>query len=139
MQNILWTKYQNYKNVFEKENVNILPQQWPYNCAIALQESMQPPFGPIYNLPQNELLNYKLILIEIFSKNSYNVQNHMQVHQIVFEEKNWTFHMCWLSWLHQNYCKKLLSFTVDFKTSWTTQSNKSIHQKTWKVFTILYI
>jgi hypothetical protein len=24
--NILWTKYQNYKVVFEKENVNILPQ-----------------------------------------------------------------------------------------------------------------
>jgi len=51
MLNILWTKYQNYKDVFEKENVNILPQQWPYNCAIGLQESMQPPFGPIYNLP----------------------------------------------------------------------------------------
>jgi hypothetical protein len=71
--NILWTKYQNCKDVFEKENVNIIPQQWPYNCAIALQKNMQPPFGPIYNLPQNELLNYKLILTKIFSKNSYNV------------------------------------------------------------------
>jgi hypothetical protein len=30
--------YQTYKNVFEKENVDILFKQQPYNCAVDLEE-----------------------------------------------------------------------------------------------------
>jgi hypothetical protein len=33
----------------------MLPQHRPYDCAIDLQEGIQLPFGPIYNLSQNKL------------------------------------------------------------------------------------
>jgi hypothetical protein len=49
------TLYKEYQDVFEKKNVNILPQHRLYDCIIDLQEGIQPPFGPIYNLSQNEL------------------------------------------------------------------------------------
>ena len=32
----------------------MLPQHYPYDCCIDLQEGTQPPSGPIYNLLQNE-------------------------------------------------------------------------------------
>jgi hypothetical protein len=41
--------------VFEKKNADTLPQHRPYDCGIELQEGVQPPFGPIYSLSQNEL------------------------------------------------------------------------------------
>jgi len=43
-------EYKEFQDVFEKNNVDILPKYCPYNCAIDLQERIQPPFGPIYNL-----------------------------------------------------------------------------------------
>ncbi len=42
--------------MFEKKNVNTLPKHWPYNYTIDLEEGAQPPFGPIYNLSQDELI-----------------------------------------------------------------------------------
>jgi hypothetical protein len=32
-----------------------IPDHRPYDCAIDLQDGTQPPFGPIYNLLENEL------------------------------------------------------------------------------------
>jgi hypothetical protein len=43
------------KDVFEKKNADTLPKHQPYDYAIELVERTQPPFGPIYNLSQNEL------------------------------------------------------------------------------------
>jgi hypothetical protein len=48
-------QYQDYKDVFEKNNANTLLEHWPYDYAINLEEGMQPLFGPIYNLSQDEL------------------------------------------------------------------------------------
>jgi hypothetical protein len=48
-------QYKDYKNVFEKKNANTLLEHWPYDCVIDLEERAHPPFGPIYNLSQNEL------------------------------------------------------------------------------------
>jgi hypothetical protein len=48
-------QYHNFKDVFEKKNVDILPEYCLYGCAIELQDGVQPPFGPIYNLSQTEL------------------------------------------------------------------------------------
>ena len=48
-------QYQDFKDVFEKKNADMLPKHRPYDCAIELQEGAQPPFGPIYNLSQTEL------------------------------------------------------------------------------------
>jgi hypothetical protein len=35
------TRYNEYQDVFEKKNVDLLPQHRPYNCAIDLQEGTQ--------------------------------------------------------------------------------------------------
>jgi hypothetical protein len=44
------THYKEYQDVFEKKNVDMLSQDRPYDCAIDLQDGIQPPFGPIYNI-----------------------------------------------------------------------------------------
>jgi hypothetical protein len=62
-------QYKEFKNVFEKKNVDILPEHRPYNCAIDLQDGAQLPFGPIYNLSQNELLALKDYIKENLAKN----------------------------------------------------------------------
>ena len=49
-------QYEEFKDVFEKKNVDTLSQHHPYDCAIELQEGAQPLFGPIYGLSQNELV-----------------------------------------------------------------------------------
>jgi hypothetical protein len=43
-------QYQDYKDDFEKKNVDTLFEHWPYNCGVDLEEGAQPLFGPIYNL-----------------------------------------------------------------------------------------
>ena len=53
--NGLLLQYEEFQNVFEKKNAYTLPQHWPYDCAIELQKGAQPPFGPIFDLLQNEL------------------------------------------------------------------------------------
>ena len=48
-------QYQDFVDVFEKKNVDMLLEHRPYDCPIDLQEGAKPPFGPIYNLSENEL------------------------------------------------------------------------------------
>ena len=49
-------EYSNYSNVFSAENAAELPENTKMNKhAIELEESKQPPFGPIYNLDPVEL------------------------------------------------------------------------------------
>jgi hypothetical protein len=43
-------QYQDYKDIFEKKNADTLHEHQTYDCAIDLEEGMQPPFGPIHNL-----------------------------------------------------------------------------------------
>jgi hypothetical protein len=62
------TYYKEYLDVFEKKNANLLPQYRPYDCLIDLQESTQPPFGPIYNLFQNKLVALREYLDENLAK-----------------------------------------------------------------------
>ena len=54
----LLTHYKYYQDVFEKKNVDLLPQRCLYDCAIDFHKGIQPPFGPIYNLSQNELVTF---------------------------------------------------------------------------------
>ncbi len=44
------SQYKDYKNVFKKKNVDILPKHQPYDCAIDLKRRCATPYGPIYNL-----------------------------------------------------------------------------------------
>ena len=62
-------RYKEYQDVFEKKNVDMLPQHRPYNCGIDVQEGTQPPFGPIYSLSQNELASLWEYLDKNLAKN----------------------------------------------------------------------
>jgi hypothetical protein len=63
-------QYKEFQDVFEKRNVDILPKHRPYDCAIDLQDGAQPPFGPIYNLSQNELSTLKNYIEETWPRTS---------------------------------------------------------------------
>lgn len=63
------SQYQDYQDVFEKKNADILPEHRPYDCSIDLKEGTQPPFGPIYSLSQDELAELKTYIDENLAKN----------------------------------------------------------------------
>jgi hypothetical protein len=54
--------------MFEKRNVETLLRHQPSNCTIDLVEGAQLPFGPIYNLLQNELAMFHEYLNENLEK-----------------------------------------------------------------------
>jgi hypothetical protein len=58
-QQIFQHNIKNFKMYLKKNNADILPEHRPYDYAIDLQNGAQPPFGPIYNLSQNEHLALK--------------------------------------------------------------------------------
>jgi hypothetical protein len=62
-------QYKQFQDVFEKKNADILPKHRPYDCSIDLQDGAQPPFGPIYNLSQNELTTLREYIEENLAKN----------------------------------------------------------------------
>ena len=47
----------------------MLLEHRPFNCAIDLQEGSQPPFGPIYNLSQIELMELRKYIDKNLAKN----------------------------------------------------------------------
>ena len=51
---LLPSKYEDFKDVFVKKNVDHLPERRRYDCPIDLQEGANPPFGPIYGLLLSE-------------------------------------------------------------------------------------
>ena len=62
-------QYYNFKDVFEKKNADILSKYHLYDCTIELQDGVQTPFGPIYNLSQMELVALRKYIDENLSKN----------------------------------------------------------------------
>ena len=61
--------YQDFQDVFEKKNADILPEHRPYDCTIDLLDGAQPPFEPIYKFSQNELSALKEYIDENLAKN----------------------------------------------------------------------
>mgnify|MGYP000524124654 CR=1 FL=1 len=57
-----------FGDVFEKNNVDRLPEHRPYDCPIDLQEGASPPFGPIYGLSKPELQALRTYLDENLEK-----------------------------------------------------------------------
>ena len=51
----LSSKYEDFRERFEKNNVDHLPEYRPYDCPIDPQEDTCPPFGPIYGLLEPKL------------------------------------------------------------------------------------
>jgi hypothetical protein len=81
--------------VFEKKNVDMLSQHRPYDCAIDLQEGIQPPFGPIYNLSQNKLLTLRDYLDENLAKNFIRHSKSPEDAPILFvKKKDGSLWMC---------------------------------------------
>ena len=64
----LSSKYDDFGDVFEKKNVDRLPEHRPYDYPIDLQEVVNPPFGPIYGLSELELLALRTYLDENLEK-----------------------------------------------------------------------
>ena len=61
-------QYKSYQVVFEKKNADILPQHRLYDCAIDIEDFAQVPFGPIYNMSQDELATLKEYIDENLAK-----------------------------------------------------------------------
>ena len=61
-------QYKSYQNVFKKKNADILPQHWPYDCPIDIEEGAQVSFGPIYSLSRDELATLKEYIDENLTK-----------------------------------------------------------------------
>ena len=49
------SKYEDFKDVFEKKNANHLSEHRCYDCPIDMQEGANPPIGPIYGLSKPKL------------------------------------------------------------------------------------
>jgi len=62
------SQYQEFKDVFEKKNVDTLLKHQPYNCTIDLEKETQPPFRPIHDLSQDELVAFCKYIDENFEK-----------------------------------------------------------------------
>jgi hypothetical protein len=60
--------YKEFKDVFEKKIVDTLLEHCPYDCTIDFEEGSQPPFKPIHNLSQDELVALHKYIDENFEK-----------------------------------------------------------------------
>ena len=65
----LLTHYKKYQDVFEKKNIDMLPQHCPCDCVIDHQDGTELPFGLICKFSQNELTALWEYLNEILIKN----------------------------------------------------------------------
>jgi hypothetical protein len=91
----LSTCYKKYQDIFEKKIVDLLCQYCLYDCTIDLQEDTQPPFGPIYNLSQNELATLREYLNENLVKNFIQYSKSPTSAPILFvKNKNGLLWMC---------------------------------------------
>ena len=73
--------------MFEKKNVDRLPERRLYDCPIDLQEGAHPPFGPIYELAELELEALREYIDENIRKGSSNPPNHQPAPQSYFSRR----------------------------------------------------
>jgi hypothetical protein len=45
------SKYKDFQDMFDKKNVDHLPEHWPYDCSIDLQEGVNPPLAQFMGCP----------------------------------------------------------------------------------------
>jgi hypothetical protein len=100
----IYMQYQDFKDVFEKKNADILPKHRPYDCAIELQYGAQPPFGPIYSLSQNELATLREYIDKNLSRNFiWHSKSPVGAPILFVKKKDGSLRMCGLSWTQQSY------------------------------------
>ena len=81
------SKYEDFGDVFEKKNVDRLPEHRPYDCLIFLQEGASPPFDPIYGLAEPELQALQTYLDENLEKGFIQPSKSIAVTPILFMKK----------------------------------------------------
>ena len=89
------SKCGDFADVFEKKNVDHLPEHWPYDCPIDLQEGTSPPFGPIYGLSKLELEALRTYLDENLEKGFIQSSKSLVGPPILFvKRKDGSLRMC---------------------------------------------
>ena len=69
-------KYKEFADVFDKVEVDILPEHRPYECPIDLQPGKKKPScGPIYNLSPTSWRFVGNTLMKIWQTDSFNIQS----------------------------------------------------------------
>ncbi|CDO77787.1 hypothetical protein BN946_scf184651.g1 [Trametes cinnabarina] len=66
-------EYHEFADVFSKKKADTLPEHWPYDLKITLEEGKVPPLGPIYSLSQMELDTLCKIYIKLDLCYAYNL------------------------------------------------------------------
>ncbi len=98
-QHKIFSLYEDYKDVFEKKNIDILLEHWPYDYIIDLEKDAQPHFGPIYKLSQYEFKAFQEYLSENLEKGFVQHPKSLVGAMILFvEKKGSSFHMCMNYW-----------------------------------------
>ena len=76
-------------------SLDILPQHRLYDCAIDIEDGTQIPFGPIYNLSQDELATLKEYIDENLAKGFIQYSKSPIGTPILFvKKKNGSLQMC---------------------------------------------
>ncbi len=123
--------------MFEKNNANTLPKHRPYNCNIDLEEKTQPPFEPIYNLSQDELIALREYINEIFKKRFIQHSKFLTSAFILFIKKTYgSLRMCVnYNGLDRLTIKKSVPFAPSFKVVGPAKSCQGVHQDwfTWNI------
>jgi hypothetical protein len=92
-------QYQAYKDVFRKKNVDMLIEHQWFDYVINFEEGAWPPFGPIYNLFQDELMVLREYIDENLEKGLIWHSKSLVSAPILFvKKKDGFFLMC------VNYC-----------------------------------
>ena len=88
-------QYKSYQDVFEKKKADILPLHRLYDCAINIEDGAQVPFGPIYNLSQDELATLKEYIDENLAKGFIRHSKSLASASIIFvKKKDGSLRMC---------------------------------------------
>ena len=89
------TKYGDFVDVFEKKNVDHLPEHRPNDCLINLEEGTSPPSVPIYGLFEPELEVLRTYVDEILEKGFIQPSKSPTVPPILFvKKKDGSLHLC---------------------------------------------
>jgi hypothetical protein len=89
--------------VFEKKNVDILLEHWPYGYIIDLEKGAQPYLDPFINCCNMNSRPFNNTLVKIWNKVSFNIQIPVGAMILFVEKQGNSIHTCinyqGLNWL----------------------------------------
>jgi hypothetical protein len=87
IESIVPCEYHKYLKIFKKVNANKLPPHCLCDHKIPLEDSFQPPFGPLYSLSHPELEELNRWLEENLSKGFIHASSSLAAMPILFIKK----------------------------------------------------